>query len=266
MCQFKSAIVLREPRDKSGFALIHSFATDSHSELIAAHKLRDDGKLRFARVEFVPQTDDWTDLKKYKLKIDEERTPDWFDKDMQEAVAEKMLGIVQSMIVPKEADYLLGGSWIIPQDREVHVGPNTLVVRNSGTVTDNYGTVTRNSGTVTRNSGTVTRNSGTVTRNYGTVTDNSGTVTDNYGTVTRNSGTVTDNYGTVTDNSGTVTRNSGTVTDNYGTVTRNSGTVTRNYGTVTRNSGTVQENKKNERSGKMGKIKEGNKPLVKDKK
>ena len=72
MCQFKSAIVIREPRNKGGFALVHSFASDSHSELIRANKLRDDGKLRFARVEFVPGND-WTDLKSYKLRIDEER-------------------------------------------------------------------------------------------------------------------------------------------------------------------------------------------------
>ena len=200
MCNFKSAIVIREPRNKGGFALIHSSATDSHSVLIAANNLRDDDKLRFARVELLP-SEDWSDLKGYKLKIDDERTPDWFDADMQSAVTEKLLGLVKTMIVPEGVKYLLGGSWIVPKGRTVEVGPNTLIVMNSGTVTTNSGTVTRNYGTVTTNYnyGTVTHNSGTVTRNYGT------------GTVTHNSGTVTRNYGTVTHNSGTVTHNSGKI-------------------------------------------------------
>ena len=196
MCQFKSAIVLREPRNKGGFACLHSFATDSHSDLIKAHNLRDDGTLRFARVEYLPG-EDWSDLKGYKFKIDEERTPEWFDADMQLAVAEKLSSIVGVMLVPENVSYLLGGSWIVPKGRTVEVGPNTLVVRNYGTVTTNYGTVTTNDGTVTTNYGTVTTNYGTVTTNRGTVTTNRGTVTTNDGTVTTNRGTVTTNYGTV---------------------------------------------------------------------
>ena len=159
MCQFKSAIVLREPRNKGGFALIHSFATDHHSQLIQANNLRDDGKLRFARVEYLPG-EDWSDLKKYKLKIDEERTPEWFDKDMVEAVSEKMAGIVKAMIVPEGVEYLLGGAWIVPKGRTVVVGPNTLVVVNYGTISENRGTVTTNWGTVTTNWGKISLGSG----------------------------------------------------------------------------------------------------------
>jgi hypothetical protein len=203
MCTFKSAIVIREPRNKGGFALIHSYATDSHSELIAANELRDDGRLRFARVEYTPADPTKAHLlDSYKLRIDEERTPEWFDKDMMEAVSAKMAEIVKAMIVPKTGTALLGGAWIVPPDFEVSVGPMTRIVANSGTIT--------------RNSGTITRNYGTVTDNYGT-----GTVADNYGTVARNYGTVARNYGTVTDNYGTVARNYGTVTDNYGDVNQN---------------------------------------------
>ena len=117
MCNFKSAIVLKEPRNKGGFTLLHNSLTDSHSELIEYHKLRDDGVLRFARVEFVPGND-WSNISGYKLKIDEKRTPDWFDEDMKLAVTEKMASIVKAMIVPEGMDYLLGGSWIVPKDRK----------------------------------------------------------------------------------------------------------------------------------------------------
>ena len=152
MCTFLSAIILREPRNKGGFALIHSYATDSHSDRIAAHKLRDDGKLRFARVEYSPP-----DMKQahqvetYKLKIDEGRTPEWFDSDMKEAVMARLAAIIKVMIVPETGMTLLGGAWIVPPDFEVTVGPMTRIVVNYGTVSVNYGTVSVNYGKVVQN-------------------------------------------------------------------------------------------------------------------
>jgi len=202
MCQFKSAIVVREPRNKGGFALIHSYATDSHSELIAANELHDDGRLRFARVEYSPaDTTKAHLLDTYKLRIDEERTPEWFDDDMKGAVAARMAEIVKAMIVTKSGITLLGGAWIVPPDMQVSVGPMTRIVAN------NYGTVTRNDATVARNLGTVTDHPGTVTRTGATAAHNPGTVARNYGTVTDNYGTVADNYGTVARNDGKVIQN-----------------------------------------------------------
>jgi hypothetical protein len=257
MCQFKSAIVVREPRNKGGFALIHSHTTDSHSELIAANELRDDGRLRFARVEYSPEDASKAHLlDTYSLRIDEGRTPEWFDRDMKQAVAAKLAEVVKAMIVPRSGMTLLGGAWIVPPDCEVSVGPMTRIVANYGKVADNHGTVTDNHGTVTENHGTVASNHGTVARNHGTVADNHGTVARNGGTVARNDGTVTYNHGTVTYNRGDVAYNHGTVTDNdgavmdnygavaynSGTVTDNDGTVTDNHGTITRNRGTVTDN------------------------
>ena len=232
MCKFMSAIVVREPRNKGGFAILRNPATDSHSTLIGFFHLRDDDRLRFARIEFSPPTPgQLADPESYDLSIDEERTPEWFDDEMKAAVADKMRGFVRAMIATKDTPFLLGGHWIVPKGVVVRVGENTRVVMN-------LGTITANSGTVTANYGTVTDNYGTITANSGTITANSGTVTANYGTITANRGTVTANYGTITANRGTVTYNSGTVTDNSGTVTANYGTITANSGTITRNSGT----------------------------
>ena len=184
MCKFMSAIVIREPRNKGGFSILRNAASDSHSDLIEYFKLCDDGRLRFARVEFSPPNNkDLASPEKYVPKIDEERTPEWFDADMKEAVADRMRGWVKAMIATKDTPYLLGGHWVVPKGITVKVGLNTVVTHNSGTVTNNSGTVTDNYGTVTDNSGTVTYNSGTVTYNSGTVTYNYGTVTYNYGTV-----------------------------------------------------------------------------------
>ncbi len=221
MCRFKSVIVVREPRNKGGFDLIHSDATDSHSELIAAHNLRDDGELRFCRVEFSPSSVDWTDLEKYRLTIDEERTPEWFDSEMKEAVADKLRGIVKRMIVPKTGITLFGGAWIVPRGFEVTVGPMTRIVVNYGTVGDSHGLVSLNRGLVSLNYGTVGDNRGLVGLNHGTVGDNDGTVSVNHCTVSVNYGTVIDNDGLVGDNHGTVIDNDGLMSLNHGTVIDN---------------------------------------------
>jgi hypothetical protein len=114
MCQFKSAIVVRDEQQKGGFRLLLSPWTESHSVLIAVHKLRDDGRLRFARVEYSPPSMDSAHLiEGYKLTIDEERTPEWFDAEMKERVTEKLCAYVKSIIVSGDVDLLIGGQFII---------------------------------------------------------------------------------------------------------------------------------------------------------
>lgn len=178
MCQHKSAIITYSPRSKGKFEIIHSPCTDSHSELIRAYGLKDDGKLRFARVEFSPpDMSKAAEVDTYKLRLDEERAPDWWSDDMAAAVAEKMRGIVSAMIVKEDDKYLLGGAWIVPKGLTVSVGPMTRVVANLGTVSENYGTVS-----VNYSGGTVSENCscGTVSGNYGTVSKNRGTVSVNH--------------------------------------------------------------------------------------
>ncbi len=121
MCQFKSAIVLREPRNKGGFQLLMSPWTESHSELIQIHNLRDDGRLRFARVEFTPDSMATADKPEtYKLLIDEEREPDWFDAEMKEAVADKMRDYIKSIIVTGDVALLIGGQFIVAGGAKIH--------------------------------------------------------------------------------------------------------------------------------------------------
>jgi len=108
MCEFLSAIVL-----KNGDVLYNPY-TDHHEDLISLHNLRDKRGDEFARVEFKP--DDALQLAepdKYKLTIDQERTPDWFSGDMQTKVADKLRGIVSRMIVRDEKICLIGGCHIL---------------------------------------------------------------------------------------------------------------------------------------------------------
>lgn len=90
MCQFKSAIVLRDESLKGGFKLLLSPWTESHSELCTIFKLKDGSRLNFARVEFSPESMDKAYLPEtYKLWIDEGRTPEWFTEEMNEAVSDR---------------------------------------------------------------------------------------------------------------------------------------------------------------------------------
>jgi len=114
MCRFKSGIVLRDEREKGGFKLLMSPWTESHSELCIIHKIKDGPRLTFARVEFLPDNMNNAHLvEKYKLTIDEARTPDWFDDEMKEKVAEKMAAYVKSIIVTGDVELLIGGQFII---------------------------------------------------------------------------------------------------------------------------------------------------------
>ena len=120
MCQFKSGIVVKDESAKGGFRLLMSPWTESHSELITIHKLKDGARLTFARVEFSP--DDMKNAylpEKYKLTIDEARTPDWFDTDMKEKVADKMRDYIKSIIVSGDVELLIGGQFIIAPGAKV---------------------------------------------------------------------------------------------------------------------------------------------------
>jgi len=120
MCKFKSAIIIQDEKRKGGFQVIMSPWTESHSELITIHKLRDDGKLRFARIEFSPPTMDTAHLiEGYKLTIDEQRTPDWFTEEMKANVSDHMREYVKRMIVTGDVELLIGGQFIIAPGAKV---------------------------------------------------------------------------------------------------------------------------------------------------
>src|ERR1700743_2772125 len=100
MCNFKSAIVMRDEGSKGGFRLLLSPWTESHSELETIFKLKEKARLNYAKVEFTP--DDMAKahlVETYKLTIDQERTPEWFDDEMKEKVTEKLSDYIKSIII-----------------------------------------------------------------------------------------------------------------------------------------------------------------------
>ena len=123
MCQFLSAIVMRN------HDVLFNLQTDSHEDLIALHNLRDNRDGNFARVEFHPNEP--TDLDKpdkYHLTIDEQRCPGWFDQDLKDKVAQRLLGVVRSMLITGDATCLIGGAYILATGAKVSFIKNCRIV------------------------------------------------------------------------------------------------------------------------------------------
>jgi hypothetical protein len=108
MCQFFSGIAF-----KNG-DVHYNPMTDNHEDLIDELELKDlnSGMRPWVRFEYT--ADDLTEIKDYKLRIDEQDPPEWCDKEFQSALEEKARSIVSPMILSKvEKKILVGGCWVL---------------------------------------------------------------------------------------------------------------------------------------------------------
>ena len=120
MCNFKSAIVMRDESVKGGFKLLMSPWTESHSELETIFKLREGARLNYAKVEFTPESmGNAHKVETYKLRIDQDRVPEWFDSEMKEKVTKKLSDYIKSIIVTGDVQLLIGGQFIIAPGAKV---------------------------------------------------------------------------------------------------------------------------------------------------
>ena len=128
MCEFKSALVVKDGKEKGGFRLLLSPWTESHSELETIFNLRDGARLNWAKVEYKPGDMAFAYLpERYKLTIGEQRTPDWFDDEMKEKVTAKMDANIKSIIVTGDVRLLIGGQFIIAPDCKIECA-HTMVI------------------------------------------------------------------------------------------------------------------------------------------
>ena len=133
MCQFKSAIVVHDEREKCGFRLLLSPWTESHSELEIIHGLKDGKRLNYAKVEFMPKSmDEAYKPETYSLRIDEGRTPDWFDAEMKGKVSDKLTDYIKSIIVSGDVELLIGGQFIIAPKAKVACAHGMVINAVSG--------------------------------------------------------------------------------------------------------------------------------------
>jgi hypothetical protein len=205
MCKFYSAIVLRNGD------LLHNENLTSHEDLIDFFEIKDIqiNCDKFVRVEFSPENDnDFSDIEKYQLRIDEDSIPEWFEKH-REYISERLKEIVIRRIITSDKKILTGGLYVV-KDCIINKLKEARIVYLQGTVQEVLagGTVQEvwNGGTVqkVRAGGTVQKvlNGGTVqeVRAGGTVQEvwNGGTVQEVRagGTVQKvwNGGTVQEDY------------------------------------------------------------------------
>ena len=109
MCKFYSAIVL-----KNG-DLLHNENLMSHEDIIRLFNVNDTQTNcdKFVRVEFTPEdTSDYPNIEKYKLNIDEDSTPKWFEKH-REYVTERLKDIVLKRIITSDQKILTGGLYVV---------------------------------------------------------------------------------------------------------------------------------------------------------
>ena len=143
MCNFKSAIVVKDEQSKGGFRILMSPWTESHSELCTLFKLNDtaNARLYFARVEFSPPSLDTAhQVETYKLRIDEERMPDWFSDEIKENVIEKLTAYIKSIIVTGDVALLVGGQYVVAPGAKIE-SAHSMVLNAicGGTVNAIYG-------------------------------------------------------------------------------------------------------------------------------
>ena len=128
MCQFKSALVLRDESKKGGFELFLSPWTESHSTLMKMRGIKDGERINCARVEFSPPDLSTADkVETYKLRLDEDRAPVWWSNEMAEAVSAKIAVYIKSIIVSGDAAILIGGQFILASGAKVESAENCII-------------------------------------------------------------------------------------------------------------------------------------------
>ena len=133
MCNFKSALVIRDESRKGGFELFLSPWTEHHSTLMVMRGIKDGDRINCARVEFSPPDLSTADkVETYKLRLDEDRKPEWWSDEMAESVAKKMAVYINSIIISGDAAILIGGQFILASNAKVESAENCIITAMMG--------------------------------------------------------------------------------------------------------------------------------------
>jgi len=95
--------------------LLHNENLTSHEDIIRLFNINDSQVNcdKFVRVEFTPDdSKDFIDIDKYKLNIDEDSTPKWFEKH-REYVTSRLKDFVKKRIITSDQKILTGGLYVV---------------------------------------------------------------------------------------------------------------------------------------------------------
>jgi hypothetical protein len=109
MCQFKSAIVLKDK-------IVCPLDVDSHSTILESLGIADNNEFpNFVRIEMTPKDGDVFnhDLANWELEVDQDFKPDWFDPAKAEEHMKKyhMPEVFERFIIDREVQEIKEGRW-----------------------------------------------------------------------------------------------------------------------------------------------------------
>jgi hypothetical protein len=95
--------------------LLHNETLSSHEDIIDLFGINDTQTNcdKFVRVEFTPEDDvDYPNIGKYRLVVDEQTTPRWFEKH-REYVTSRLSDFVKTRIILSDRKFLTGGLYVV---------------------------------------------------------------------------------------------------------------------------------------------------------
>ena len=134
MCKFMSAIVTKK-------SIIWDLDIDSHEDLLAKAGIKDI-KIdpNFVRVELVPTDNDVFnhDIKNWKLHVDQDFKPDWFDADDAEKKMRKLVGsCFAERFIKSKIKEITAGRWFLGTGGTIqYVRGGTIQDVSGGTIQD----------------------------------------------------------------------------------------------------------------------------------
>ena len=144
MCQFKSGIILKTR------CVVAQGADDSHTALLEELNIddtRENAMRKFVRVElFPPNGEWWTDPDTWKINIDQDITPDWFDIDKDKYLDEFRKAVKEwwkvHVLVDQKIDELSSGYYRLKRCEVKKLLKDVQVLLDNSTVQKMWGNST----------------------------------------------------------------------------------------------------------------------------
>jgi hypothetical protein len=128
MCNFKSAIAVKDASEAIGFRLVWSPFSESHEDLVRIFCLKDT-RDNLARVEFSPSDLSTAHrVETYSLVIDEARTPEWLTPEGEAEIVRRLRNYISTIIIDGEVDLLVGGQFILSPDAKINTVGEACVI------------------------------------------------------------------------------------------------------------------------------------------
>ena len=146
MCRFKSGIILKSK------IVVAQGDNDSHSDLLESLGIKDDymgASKTFVRAELVPKNNEWwvnpqESPDSWNFIVDQDITPDWFDKDEHEKLFREAVCSWwnEHVLVDKKIDILSDGYYRLKRCEVKKLCNDVKVMCDSSTVQEMYGSST----------------------------------------------------------------------------------------------------------------------------